>query len=201
MKKVAWIASIMMLAIGMIGMGSVAQALLIGRVDSDGDHVVFDDQTEQYWIWDLSTFRQQTYAEQMDNIGVLDYYGITEWRMATLEDIQGLSANGAENISAAFGESVPTPSYYDSKLIGRYDEVMSTQSHYKARVDLDWLGNPEGFSIDSGVVDDLEGTVIGAWVVADAGSQAPIPEPGTFILLGPGILGLLVLRRKYMNHR
>jgi hypothetical protein len=201
MKKVTRIASIMILVIGMIGMGSVAQALLMDQVDSNGDHVVFDDQTEQYWIWDLSTFGQQDYAGQMENIEALDYYGITAWRMATLADIQGLSANGAENISNAFGESLPTPSYYDSKLIGRYNEVMSAQSHYKARVDLDWLGNPVGFSIDTGVVDDLEGMVIGAWVVADAGSQAPIPEPGTLILLGPGILGLLVLRRKYSQHR
>jgi hypothetical protein len=185
--------------------GIQAEALLIDMVDPDtGDHVVFDDQSGTYWIWDMTMFTSQTYDEQVAHIGGFQYFGIQDWRMAGMTDMQFLWAYAPIEIGQKFH---PTFAIVDSwsEVCGRYDvpaDPYPGHGPYHLTYIINYANIPP-YWVNSLHIPfhDLEATPhLGAWVVANAQSGV-IPEPTTLLLFGIGLIGLLAQRRKASRHQ
>ena len=58
------------------------------------------------------------------------------------------------------------------------------------------LANGNGFVVASDVIDNNSGSSNGKTGLVEATGITNVPEPGTFALLGMGIVGLVGLRRK-----
>lgn len=105
-----------------------------------GTDVVYDDVSGLTWMKDLSKFTNRTYDEQITDIGVDTTAGITDWHMATHDEIVTLwTGNSVYDIMPAFipslHEEFPIPEipgysidYWD--WVGRIDEESTTGSHY-----------------------------------------------------------------------
>jgi len=75
---------------------------------------------------------------------------------------------------------------------GVYDALASVNGASLAdlfKVDFIWLGQGNPGSQPFEVYDNT-------WNVIESGNTAPIPEPGTILLVGSGLLGLVGLKRK-----
>ena len=61
---------------------------------NDSGHVILDEQSNQYWYWNLSNFTYMNYAEQKNFINDLNegggYFGIDTWHMASAAELQTL---------------------------------------------------------------------------------------------------------------
>lgn len=173
-------------------MATPAEALL--QVMGDTEKVVFDDTTEKYWIWDMSMFTDRTYSQMQDAISSLDYYNITDWNMAAMEDYNLLRATYThDELKQAFGPS--GESMEQVVWIGLTSTYESYAYGWGELTPVWGVGWTPGTEIPL----DYR-SFIGAWVVSEVGPGGVIPEPSTMVLLGFGIIGLLILRRKYATH-
>ena len=107
------------------GIFTNSSAALVELNNSTG-HAVFDDTTNQYWIWDLNMFENQSYTTQILNISNLntpgnEYFGFQDWHMATYTEMGALWQNEARSITSSFN-----PNYVFSNLKeyrGRYEDL------------------------------------------------------------------------------
>jgi hypothetical protein len=190
MKKITMIVCVLMVVFGAVGMGERAAALSV-LTNSAGQKVV-DDGAGHYWYWDMTYFTNQDYATQMQNIGDLDYFGSTQWRMATLTDIQALfQASSPGELLGSFQWTLAASSPWGVE--GRIDEPVYPADHQVAQV-LEWSSGNQVAQTGFHIHDDKSALTIGAWVVTSA--AAVIPEPTPLVLMGIGLIGLLALYRK-----
>lgn len=196
------IACAMVLILGSLGVASQAHALTMEVIN--GDSVVYDDENDRYWYWDLSAFTSLTYAQQASGIQQLnvdEYFGMTTWHIATEPEMQELFRFGTEEIRGTFN---PSQERYDGSYewhywTGRYDDAGTRKAVQTA-----W-GN-FAFGPWDYAWPDLEGTRyddslalprLGAWVVT--------PEPATLplVIFGLGALSAAQRRRRggFRTHR
>ena len=207
MKTKCVLLVILLLVFGMIG---TAQATLLDV----GDSVVYDDVNDQYWFNDPGEFTMLSYGGQVDKIEELvvqdsdteDVFFWGEWRMATREDIIGLTTNPIDNVKALFLTDWRCTGEVEDQLgwIGRYDEEVASGDPDATvhKVLQFYEGTCGEIPIlaqtyeDYQVRDELQQFWVGAWVVAD-----PVPEPTTFLLTCAGLVGLAFFRsRKKRTH-
>jgi hypothetical protein len=146
--------------------------------------VVLDSANNEIWYWDLSTFANLTYAQQLADIQQLNvsaYFGSTGWHLAKPAEMQPLWLLDSATIRANFNPTeVLYSGYYEWHYwSGRY-ESGSGGTHqgcdtawgnfYFGPFDYSW---PETYSLsDAAGYADYGG----AWVV----SAAPEPTPPSF---------------------
>lgn len=195
MKKCELIISVLVVMVGMLGFAPAALALSV--LKDDGQKVVHDDVNNLYWYWDVQHWANQTYQEQMysvaNELGPGYFQGTTGWHLATEGEFNVWQGYSATELYDAFGLQ-----YQHHKTQGRFDVAgVAIDAHQHGYVRRNpWLGLiMEVYPVPDWVQDPC----LGAWVVADAPGSTVIPEPGTLLLLGSGVLGLLALCRKYHN--
>ena len=166
-----------------------------------GGGMIYDGTNELYWIQDTSMFRSQTYYNQITNINNLnsdsawtsELWG--DWHMAKLSDMEVLWSYSGDDIKSSF----TNPHQSGSSWIfeGRYDEpgewpkhtYFSFFSFYKVNGQIGDLSYIDISEIENSVAHRR----LGAWVCAS--STSPVPEPGTMILFGLGLLGFAKIFR------
>ncbi len=191
-----------------IGIGSTTYANLLDV----GNGVIWDNTTDKYWFQDLTQFVDMTFDEQLNEIATLNiaasHTGNSwgDWRMATVNELsdllyddQGWDYPILEQVSELFNPTsgndlwlgraafhLPPQSYLNhcSPLLADYGADIGGRSFM-----VEIYGNVE--------YDYTRSDSLGAWVVAEGRNPyPPIPEPGTLLFMGTGIVVLAGLRRK-----
>ena len=189
------------LALAMLpALASGAPASLSILQNSAGQKAVFDSVNNEMWYWDLSTFANETYAQQLAGIQQLNvnsYFGLTDWHLASTVEMQPLWELSSDTIRSDFN---PTQVRYEGSYEWHYwsGRFESGSGGVHQASDTAW-GNfvfgPWDFAwpqivnlADSGGYSDYGG----AWVVS------PVPEPQIAALLSSGSAMILFLyqRRK-----
>jgi hypothetical protein len=169
---------------------------------SGGSQVVLDDVTGYYWYKALPDFGFQTYTEQQTTVGVINagsFFGRSDWRMASLAEMEGLWSYDAAAITDVFTPSVAgTYTYFR----GRYDELVppdpsyDNPKHYDAYV-IQWSSGYSMIGLNTNsTYDDGRNPQLSAWVVSTG--VVPVPLPAAVILgsTGLGFSGWLLRRRR-----
>lgn len=199
--------SVLMMAIMLCFGFSANGYATLTTITTDGKEVVYDDIAEQYWWVYMGTFQYETYGYQQERTYEhcvdTQYYGLSTWHVASLEEMQELYLNGAEEISSHFLVRWDVGAA-TVKRLGRYDslappELNDTYSrHYLAGLNYDistglsTLTPLQTLSVEDNTVDQS----ISLWVTASA---PPVPEPITMLLLSLGLAGIAGIRRKFKN--
>jgi len=189
------------LALAMLpALASGAPASLSILQNSAGQKAVFDSANNEMWYWDLSTYANETYAQQLAGIQQLNvnsYFGLTDWHLASTAEMQPLWTLSSDTIRSDFN---PTQVRYDGSYEWHYwsGRFESRSGGVHRASDTAW-GNffwgPWDYAWPDIVnLDDSSGSPDygGAWVVS------PVPEPQIAALLSSGGAMILFLyqRRK-----
>ena len=161
-----------------LAVGSIVQGELL-RVDNGTGVVVSDSETGLVWYADLSHFTVKSYEQQLGQIDNLNtdgdgYFGVTDWHMASLAEMQGLWSYPDNEIRDSFYPSdVPVSAPNMRLWWGRYEWTGGyIGSHFRAR--LQWnRKTPLGLESDL-IIDNSTWTQMGAWVVS---TYATVPPP------------------------
>lgn len=186
MKKGVMIASVIVVVVGMVGFGPSVMALSV--LEDGGEKVVYDDVNELYWYWDVYHWANQTYDQQITNIATElagGYFGVTGWHMALNSEMIIWAGYAYSDMLATFG-------LQNDPWTGGNCDIAEFVS--PGRVGIGYIDGVEERTWRGSAPDVPVNR--GAWVVAEV-PDVVIPEPGTLILLGSGMLGLLALHRRY----
>ena len=187
------------------------------------DDYVYDSSSNKYWIRNVGIFNNLTLDEQLDMISGLpnqindDVTGA--WRLAGYDDISLFFENNYHDIENAFqgwnetlhnrailSGRVDIPLLYGNRAILHYSIDQLASSTYPT---VDVMFNNQGFiytyvniigwiwvlneNFNQYTLDENRNELVGAWVVCDV-NVAPIPS--ALLLLGPGLVGVVAVRRK-----
>jgi hypothetical protein len=189
------------LALAMLpALASGATASLSVLQNNTGHKAVFDSVNNEMWYWDLSTFANETYAQQLAGIQQLNvnsYFGLTDWHLASTAEMEPLWTLSTDTIRSDFN---PTQVRYESAYewhywSGRF-ESGSDGAHLASATGWgNFAFGPWDFAWPDIVgLSDANGSPDygGAWIVS------PVPEPQIAVLLSSGSAMILFLyqRRK-----
>jgi hypothetical protein len=109
------------LALAMLpALASGAPASLGIQQNGAGQKAVFDSVNNEMWYWDLSTFANETYAQQLAGIQQLNvnsYFGLTDWHLASTSEMQPLWTLSSDTIRSDFN---PTQERYEGSYEWHY---------------------------------------------------------------------------------
>lgn len=182
-----------------------ARASLV-EIDKASGHVVYDDVSGKYWVWDLHAFVNQTLAEQLTSIAAnyagANYFGNSTWHMATRDEAMALFSTYAAADIEIFNpvyvtyhyETIPPAAqiHWFGRWIGQdvlhgIDGVMD-DTYFLASGQ--WSTNPQymGNTLSDA---DIRYANMGAWVTTRA-----VPEPVSIALVCFGLAGLRLAHRR-----
>lgn len=173
------------------------------EINNEFGHVVYDNQANVYWYWNLASFTNQTYNQQIENIEKLNlgngYYGINTWYMATQNEMDVFRLNSLLSIGQAFASTGFHPQCPEgencSEWIGRYNRLYEQgdgTDHYLYAVAIPPWDTSIYIENAHGVSDLNPYNNVGAWITSiEDPIGTPIPEPDTAVLLITGLVGII----------
>lgn len=189
---------------GLVVSASLAQAALIvdGSVNYNGGtyNLIYDDHFDITWL--DYTNGGATFAEQQDWVASLSFEvnGTTydQWRLPTT-DYAGSHIDGRLTNNP---ESELSHLFY-SDLGGNLNSVANPFSSLQAGATPYWEDNRAAFNLRDGQEYGFYGSNSLYYAIAvhdgrlsGGGSNTPVPEPATLLLMGSGLAGLAWQRRR-----
>ncbi len=170
----------------------------------EGVPLAYDPASNLYWYTDLASFRFNNYQQQQSMIESISIQGFSGFHLAEAANVDLLLASISS--PADIQLFTPTDVQYEHLFwTGRVDEVVSVGSDTTVYRRVHYFQMPlssmdsvvhQAFSVeDYSTVLQSPDLMVSAWVVGYQ-DPAPMPEPGTVLLLGAGMIALVVLRRR-----
>ncbi|MBN2008548.1 PEP-CTERM sorting domain-containing protein [candidate division KSB1 bacterium] len=208
MKKSTLLVSILLLLFGITAQHTAFAQLTIlsGNYGGDIQTVVYDNNNDLYWIWDIRMFISQDYDEQISSISSLStngYFGLNGWTMATHTQFESLiNGRDAQYLSTQFNKTSSVPQGNYDYWLGRVEpqqDWSGRPSHWHDGIrntisSNTWYRGGLGISIDT-----YQSDYLGAWVVTSG--IVPVPEPSSLILLCAGLASTIIIARSRFKIR
>ena len=176
MKKFVFVLSLAII----FGFSLLAEATLYER----GDHFVYDSDQDITWLRDAGMGGINDWWGARDWALALDYEGYDDWQLPEIDELDHLYNDG---------ETGFTP----GDFVGLQPHQYWSGTEYAPGSDVAWY-----FVFVSGhqyVVS--KGTDLYAWAVRPGDVDvAPVPEPGTMLLMVLGLLGVVGMSRFGKRH-
>lgn len=166
--------------------------------------LAYDPASGLCWYADLSRFTSNNYQQQLSMIASISIDGFSDFHLADAAAANSLLAS----ITSPSDIQLFTPTDYQYGNLfwaGRTNEVVATgdSNDVYRRVHYFYLSQTsatdvihQAFSVlDLSLAMQDPDLMMSAWVVGHM-DQVPVPEPGSLLLVGVGILVMAVLRRR-----
>jgi hypothetical protein len=195
---------IIVLIIILLGLTVTTNATLIDR----GGGMIYDTDLNITWLQDASYAETSGYnpyghmdwglaVQWADN---LVYQGYDDWRLPDAHNQDGSGPSVGFISTSELGHLYYTElrNPIDGPLTntGPFINLLS-RTYWEGNLDIDplyaWYF---GFNFGYQMVGYRPSTSFYVWAVRD-GDVAPVPEPSTMLLFGPGLVGLVGLRKKF----
>lgn len=190
-----------LLAIILALMCGTARATLIKL---EGVPLAYDSASNLYWYTDLASFTGNNYQQQRSMIDSISIQGFSGFHLADAAAVDSLRSSISSPADIQLFS--PTDLQYEHLFwTGRTNEVVSADAGNDVYRRVHYFTMPlssmdsvvhQAFSIeDYSTVIQFPDLGVGAWVVGYQDLD-PMPEPGTVLLLGAGMIALALLRRR-----
>lgn len=174
-----------------IGFSASAHATLIDMRDG----TIYDSDTQLSWLRDASLGGYRTWSDAISWSDNLVFAGFDDWRLPSAMPWQQSGEIGhlyfSELGNVSGGVSPPnTGPFINVSLSSNY--WLSSESF----PDMAWVFSWEwGYPV--GLNTDLKVYPNHVWVVRSGDRSSSVPEPGTLLLLGAGLSGVILFSKRF----